>query len=58
MINYEEKPRYKMYIQNYCIAYDEPILIIIDTLLNNEEYRLTAGMIIGMAKKEGLINDK
>lgn len=49
------KPRYDMLILNSAIDYEEPILTIGDRI-NTKEYRFTLQMIIGMAKKEGLIN--
>ena len=49
------QPRYDMLILNSANDYEEPTLLIIDRI-NANEYRFTLQMIIGMAKKEGLIN--
>lgn len=49
------KPRYDMVIKNSANDYAEPLLLITDRI-NNKVYRFTPQMIIGMAKKEDLIN--
>ena len=48
------KPQYEMYIINDCVGIAEPMLEIIDRY-TGVTTRLTVQMIIGMAKKEGLI---